>query len=262
MFFLILFTSQNFCYLVIAANNQGNLYANESSAPVIDGIIDGIEWNLGSPMSVILYDLDNQTTTLEIEIIALYSSDLKLYLAIIVPDDSASGDDNINIMFKTNELEPLITGGGIETFKFGNHHDIKSYFASGNLALDCYTSSLGFYWADDTPAGGTNDLVAAHGETGSHVVYEMAFPFDTGDSYGYDPQLAIGDTIEIFTLFVDDDSGIIYSQCRNVYADYDYNILVISSYTSPISIGMWIIFIELFSVTTMLFMFKKERKKG
>ncbi|MHA1244669.1 MAG: hypothetical protein ACTSP7_08885 [Candidatus Heimdallarchaeota archaeon] len=245
---------------IFAEMEKDTINAFESPAPVIDGIIDVNEWNLGMPVSILLYDLINQSNTLEIEIIALYSSSLKLYLAIIVPDVVASGDDNIAIVFKTNESEPLIKGGGVIPFTFGNHHDIKSYFVTGNLSLDCYTLDVGLNWASDTPVSGINDLTAAHVETGTHVTYEFAFPMDSGDIQGYDTQLAVGNGIEIFSLFIDDDSGTIYSQCRETDADFDYNILVIRPYSSPTPIKFGTIIVGFFSITIAILVTTRKRK--
>jgi len=260
IFCLFLLSSISIGLTVFAAVEEATITAYESPAPIIDGKFNIGEWNLAYPASVKLYDFYNQSRELNIEIMALFSADLILYIGVIVPDVSASGDDNIAIAFKTNEAEPLIKGGGVDPFTFGNHHDIKSYFPQGSLSIDGYTSDVGMNCASDIPASGVNDLTAAHNETGTYVTFEFAFPMDSGDTYGYDVQLAVGNEIEIFSWFVDDDTGKIYSQCRETDADYDYNVLYISAYTTPVSVPIVVIITGLISISATFLINKRKRR--
>ena len=264
--FLILFYCSFPFTKTQAAVNVGIVHSIESVKPIIDGVIDPVEWQNAIPIDVILYYWSDQSIQRNLTLLSMFDDNSTLYLAAIIPE---SGDttESFSVIFRINVTEPLIyykdfgayTSSDFDTkdfatssFKtsgyttddslqindvpaeqqfYGNGHDVKIIDPIFNTTSDRYTTTTGIVNSPrDTDVGGSNDGIAKGSYNSTHTIIEMAFPFDSGDRVGCDIELDYGESIE-FSLGMYSGDG--YLQGRSTDKDYDYCVLKIEKLLAP-----------------------------
>ena len=266
LIFLILF----YCFLPFtktqAPVNVGILHSIESVAPIIDGVIDPIEWQKAIPKDVTLYFWGDQSIQRNLTLLSMFDDDSTLYLGAIIPE---LGQDiqNLYIIFRINDSEPLIyykdygafssNGYDIKPFEtssfkrsdqtitdslqitdvpaeqpfYGSGHDVKNFYPLINATSDEYTIADIPYSIEDTDVGGSNDSICKCTSNSTHTIIEIAMPFDSGDRIGLDPELDYGESIEFVLLLYDGDG---YLQGRSTDKDYDYCVIEIEKLPAPV----------------------------
>jgi len=252
----LLFTS----IFVSAATNVGPLYTCAANPdPIVDGNIDKVvEWKVGKPINVKLFDLNDQSRSIVVEIMSVYGNDLLLYWAVTIPDSAITPEDFFFIVIRTHEANPIVEIPKPDG-KFGAEHDIKFMWLHNNMTMDAFTSGTGFTWKDDISNGGTEDCYGKAKNNKTHTTIEIRTVFNSGDTSGYDFNTYINGTIEIFLWFYDEDTGIDYTQIREVDVDWNYiEQMIRCTKVSPIPIN----FIFLGLITTAVFVLVKKRRKA
>ena len=246
--------------LVVAPVHVGTLYSCPADpVPTIDGVLDGIEWKEGVPLTVKLYNLDAQADTMDIEIMSLYDNDNRIYFGITYLDDKINPEDNFWMVFKSIEGDPLCFPPHNASGMYGLNHDMKFIHHYSNKTIDGYTMDTLYYnWLPDDPPGVDNGEGKCH-ENGTHVTIEMRFPFNSGDSLGADFALAVNASVEFFVGFHDEDKHIDFFQIREADNDFDYLKLQVSC-TAVVPVPVISILLGLMMTSVIAVLYKKKRK--
>jgi len=263
--FLILFYCSFPFTKTQAAVNVGIVHSIESVKPIIDGVIDPVEWQNAIPIDVTLYYWSDQSIQRDVTLLSMFDDNSTLYLGAIIPE-LGQIVQAFYIIFKINVSEPLIyykdfgayTSSDFDTKAFetssfktsdfttddsfqindvpseqyyvGSGHDVKSFDIIFNTTSDQYTIADVPNVIEDTDVGGSNDGICKCTSNSTHTVIEIAMPFDSGDRIGYDLELDYGESIEFALILYDGDS---YSQGRSTDKDYDYCVLKIEKLLAP-----------------------------
>jgi hypothetical protein len=190
--------------------------------PVVDGKI-AADWALGKPRDVTLFDLANQANTMKVQVMSLWGNDYLLYYGITFAEDIDNFDleDFMFLVFKTHEVNPIVEDP-VTDGKFGKENDVKHMWFT-NTTTDGYTTGVDFNWEDDpTNSGVENIWLGAVGNNGTHTMYEIAFPMDSGDANGFDLDANINGTAEFFIWYRDQSTGRDYTMIKQADADWDY----------------------------------------
>ncbi|MHA1738330.1 MAG: hypothetical protein ACTSWD_07060 [Candidatus Heimdallarchaeota archaeon] len=235
------------------------LYSCTTDDPNVDGVLGATEWLEGSPIAVTLYDLNNQTNQLDIEIMSVLGRDHILYFGITIPDTDVGREDYFFIVFDDAEGSPIVDDPKPDgAFSLG--HDTKSLLIGSNQSLDGFTSATQFDLKEDVINGGTENSNGKCHFNATHITMEIRTPLNTGDSLGYDINTAVNQSINIFLWYHDSKDGIDYSQIRE--ADYDYDVIKLTlSCTAPIPIPIQPLIIGLFGVTVFTLIIKKRKQR-
>jgi hypothetical protein len=190
--------------------------------PIVDGKIAS-DWALGKPQDVTLYDLANQANTMKVQVMSLWGNDYLLYYGITFAEDIDLFDleDFLFLVFKTHEVNPIVVDP-VTDGKFGKENDVKHMWFT-NFTTDGYTTGVDFNWVDDpTNSGVENIWNGAVGNNGTHTMFEIAFPMNSGDSNGFDLSASVNGTAEFFIWFRDQSTGRDYTMIKQADADWDY----------------------------------------
>jgi hypothetical protein len=250
----------------IAQVKVGDLYACLSPAPTIDGSLTStaIEWDKGVPIDVELFNIANQADRIKIQIMSMQDNDYRIFFGVTIPNQIIEGD-TLYLIFRDVEGQPLHQAPHDINGKFGKDHDVIAMFMHNNHTIDMFTDGIeahtaypGEYIAD-TDAGGTNDGIGKCHKNATHVTVETQKQFNTGDSLGFDFNLVVNGTIEMFIWFWDGDLGKHYTMIRETDGDYDYLLLHINcTATTPIPFG--IIMAGIFTTAVASVIIKRRRK--
>lgn len=235
----------------------------QATPPVIDGHHESWEWAPAVPESIKLYNLLDQTDTINITVMTLYTEEDNLIFGLKILDtDFGEADDQLAIVLQTNGLDPLVRKYD-EGWGYGKDQDIKYIYSHNNHSIDGVTKDIeGFNWDDDVSVSGTEDSDGKVHPTIDVDYYELEFPLDSGDTLGHDPALALNYDIAIFFLYKDDSAVATktYSQIREADGDYDFAALTISC-TSTTSIQLFPIIVGLITMTFAGVLYSKNKKK-
>jgi len=242
----------------VVGPSLGTLYCCPSADPVVDGKIDPAEWVEGVPRTEKLHNLLAESDTLEVEIQSVHGNDLLLYFGITYEDSSINPEDYFIIIFKTIEGDPLVLPPHDVGGSFGKEHDAKMIWLHNNDSMDAFTKDSGYVWTVDTDAGGTNDGIAKCQNNGTHTTIEMRYPFDSGDTAGFDFKLAVGNRIAIMLWLHDEDKHIDFCQVLETSNDYEWLDLYIGCTPAPIPIAF--VVLGLITTATVSLVVKRRRK--
>lgn len=246
--------------LVVAPVTVGTLYSCPADPiPVIDGTLGAIEWKEGVPLTVKLYNLNAQADTMEIEIMSLYDNDLRIYFGITYLDDSINPEDYLFLIFQDAEGTAICTPPHNASGGFNDNHDMKFMWLHNNHTVDHFTKGPGYNWADDVSNGGVDNGIGKCHENGTHITVEMRFPLNTVDSLGYDINLAINGSVNMFIGYHDEDKHIDWFQVRESDNDYDLIRLQVSC-TAASPVPVIYILLGLMVTSVVSFLYKKKRK--
>jgi len=182
--------------LVVAPITVGTLYSCPADPiPTIDGILGAIEWKEGVPFTFKLYNLANQADTMDMEIMALYDNDYRIYFGITYLDDKINLGDYLFLIFQDVEGTAICTPPHNAAGGFNDNHDMKFMWLHNNHSVDQFTKGPGYNWVDDYSNGGVDNGVGKCHENGTHITVEMRFPLNSGDALGYDIALAVNGSV-------------------------------------------------------------------
>ncbi len=235
------------------------------SCPSVDPSIDGYfytwaaEWIDGVPIDVTLYEINNQADKLEIQIMSIQGNDYYIYFGVTIPNTVIEGD-TLYLVFRDVEGQPLCVPPHKWDGNYGKDHDTIAMFMHNNHTIDMFTKDVIHYeYAADTDNGGTNDGMGKCHLNGTHVTVETSKAFNTGDTLGYDFNLVVNGSIEMFIWFYDGDLNKHYSMIREADNDYDYLTLKVQcTPAAPVPIGF--IIASIFVTATSAVIIKKRRK--
>lgn len=186
--------------LSTALNSSGLTYkinCYPSEAPKIDGNVNEEEWSGGRKEEIKLMDpwlVLPGGAYVEIDVLALYSSDSFLYLGVIV-HKWAGENCELQIYFHTNTDEDFL--GGFNPTEGNDAQVIDGY---ANCSFDCKNidPNSANNLMNDTILGGTNDTIGRCHFGDNIIMFELMIPFDSGDYMGGDMSIGIGDTINAY----------------------------------------------------------------
>ncbi len=242
-----------------AAVLNGEIMSYESTAPAIDGTLNSFEWSDGEPTTITLYELNNIADTLDIEIMSLYSVNEIIYFGVTIPDTNAT-NDYLLIAFRTNGSSPLILGSTPETMRFGNGNDMKIGFVHNNVTDDAYSLDYGPEIVFDTDEGGTNDIEGKCHTNATHVTFEWAIPFNSGDTNGRDFNIWIGIQMNCFIYYFEDENDKRYTQIRKSESDYDYSRVQLIGETPTASIKQIVTIFGTAGIGISVILLRKRKK--
>lgn len=205
------------------AINLGTAISPLGLDPTVDAKLETAEWINSSIYYYLLYNIDNQLDTIDLQFRTSYSA-TNLTLGITIYDDNPIASDVIVVFFKVNTSSDLLhINGGNPYFENGN--DAKVLYVNNNT-FDSHTSGSFFNAYFDTDnVGGTDDMFGKAAITpGVKVDFEMTMPLNTGDiPESADIALEAGDSVEIFFWYYV--KSVDYSGFRNTDLDYNSYIL-------------------------------------
>ncbi|HUT80277.1 MAG TPA: hypothetical protein VMZ29_03665 [Candidatus Bathyarchaeia archaeon] len=244
---------------VIAPTQVGTVFSCRSADPLIDGTIHQIpEWEKGKPINVKLYNLIDESDTLMVQIQSVYGEDNLIYFGIVIPHEALDPEDYFFIIFRQRDSTPFVNPPYNKDGSFGKEHDLKMMWLHNNHTTDGFTKDIGYTWADDVSNGGIDNGFGKCYDNRTHIQIEMKFPFNSGDSLGYDFNLYVNATIEMFLWFHDEKKGIDYTQIKETSNDFEYLLLDLSC-TGAIPLRLEFIFLGLISVSALSIIIKKRR---
>ena len=205
----------------------GTIHSIESVKPTIDGAINTAEWEEAIPLTVTLYDLTDQSNTIDISVYSLFDDSSMLYLGVVIPRDSQILNSFI-VLFKTNESEEIINFE-LAGPEFGDGHDLKNFDTDDNSTEDFYINDGGM--DEDRYSGGTDDGTGKYTNDTINCYVEIAIPFYTGDTIGCDLAIDYGDSVDCFFYVYRGSTD--FSQIRIDDDEADYCELVIEKLETP-----------------------------
>jgi hypothetical protein len=169
----------------------------------IDGVLSAGEWS-GAASQVI-----NVTTAAGSVPATLYvmNDNINLYIALKFPD-SAPHEGSLGIEFDNDN-----DGVAAEVGDDGIVYNVQFGFFDGYR-----TATL---FPEDTDGGGTKDGQGAFANDGTYSTYEIAHPFNSGDT-GHDIAAYPTQTVGFFIELVTFDSGTLYNSFYPGVFDYDH----------------------------------------
>jgi len=246
---------------VMGAVEVGILYSCPSPDPVIDGSFytSAAEWINGEPIDVTLYEINNQADKLEIQIMSVQGNDYFIYFGVTIPNTVIEGDA-LYLVFRDVEGQPIVVPPHKWDGNYGKDHDTIAMFMHNNKTTDMFTKdAIHYVYAADTDNGGTDDGDGKCHLNGTHVTVETKKAFNTGDTLGFDFNLVVNGTIQMFIWFYDGDLNKHYSMIRESDNDFDYLTLKVQcTPTAPIPFGA--IIAGIFVTATSAAIIKKRRK--
>ncbi|MHA1124728.1 MAG: hypothetical protein ACTSO7_03395 [Candidatus Heimdallarchaeota archaeon] len=213
---------------LIPVNGEGTqagiLYSIPSTTPIIDGVIDPVEWQNAQPLTVELQGmyLDKGDIKIDIVMHSLYDDTDTLYLAIKINENLILTNEFI-IFFQTNETFPLIQSISYPYVDRSAGNDVK-WFSILNSTSDMYTVVDGI--TTDNSNGGTQDFDAKCTYETGNINWEVAIPFNSTDTNGFDIDVNVGKNINFFLEYT---AFTTYSQFNIEYPNWDYCTLHIGS---------------------------------
>ncbi|MBN1328300.1 MAG: hypothetical protein JXA54_02390 [Candidatus Heimdallarchaeota archaeon] len=244
---------------VAAPIKIGTVFSCVSADPTIDGKIhQTTEWKEGKPIDVKLFNLADQTQTLGVQIQSVYGYDNLIYFGILIPKDSLNPEDYFFMVFRTHETNPLVNRPYNADGSFGAENDLKFMWLHNNHSMDGFTKGVSYTWADDVSNGGVDNGIGKCDFNGTYIHIEMRFPFNSGDALGYDFNLYVNATIEMFLWFHDEDTGIDYTQIMEDDNDFQYLMLDLSC-TGLSPLRLEFLFLGLLVVSAFSIIIKKRR---
>ena len=124
-------------FITDGAVNAGMLQSVWCEAPVIDGYLNETSWQSATKTNYTLYDYNNQSNTLTIEMRSMYSDNNFLYIGAEV-EETYSDSNGLILIFQVNESNELIADLD-PAIEFGDGHDAK-YVSTDGQRADGYTS--------------------------------------------------------------------------------------------------------------------------
>ncbi len=245
----------------MGAIEVGILYSCPSPDPVIDGwfYTSAAEWINGVTLDVTLYEINNQADKLDIQIMSVQGNDYYIYFGVTIPNTVIEGD-TLYLVFRDVEGQPLCVPPHNWDGNYGKDHDTIAMYMHNNHTIDMFTSdAIHYQYKADTDNGGTNDGIGKCHLNGTHVTVETKKAFNTGDTLGFDFNLVVNGTIQMFIWFYDGDLNKHYSMIRESDNDFDYLTLKVQcTPTAPIPYGA--IIAGIFVTATSAVIIKKRRK--
>ncbi|HUT81974.1 MAG TPA: hypothetical protein VMZ29_12300 [Candidatus Bathyarchaeia archaeon] len=239
----------------------GNLYSCPSPDPVIDGNLytSANEWLKGVPLTVTLFEINDQSDKLDIEIMSVQGNDLLIYFAVTIPNTILEMDI-LYLVFRDLEGQPICVPPHNVNGTYGKNHDVIAMYMHNNHSSDMFTNdALQHKYTADTDVGGVDNGIGKCHANGTHVTVETRKQFNTGDGLGHDFNLVVNGTIQMFIWFFDGDLGKNYCMIHEADNDYDYLTLHIQcTKASPISYGALIT--GIFITATGSVIIRKRRK--
>ncbi|MBK5113065.1 MAG: hypothetical protein KGD59_10960 [Candidatus Heimdallarchaeota archaeon] len=246
---------------VMGAVEVNILYSCPSPDPVIDGWFysSAAEWLLGESIDVTLYEINNQADKLDIQIMSVQGNDYFIYFGVTIPNTVIEGDI-LYLVFRDVEGQPICVPPHKWDGNYGKDHDVIAMYMHNNHTVDMFTKdAIHYVYGADTDNGGTNDGIGKCHLNGTHVTVETKKAFNTGDTLGFDFNLVVNGTIQMFIWFFDGDLSKQYSMIREADNDYDYLTLKVQcTPAAPVPFG--VIITGLFVTATIPFVIKKRRK--
>ncbi|HUU76910.1 MAG TPA: hypothetical protein VMX55_01105 [candidate division Zixibacteria bacterium] len=197
-------------------------------APTIDGKLLLEEWENSEKVTVTIYDVNDETKTIIFDIWSLYDeAEFNFYLGVEIK--SQISGFYFFIVFRTNESASLVDDSTYQELIFNAGHDMKLFSSFENDTIDGVTTNS-YAGKADISVGGSFDSYGRWSKTTTSLLCEMSLPMDTGDTEGCDPNLVVGDSIDIFFVFSEDllDLDNYYSQLKSTTGDYEYCTLKLS----------------------------------
>ena len=249
--FLLLFIFLNIIPIQItqSATLVDTLYSIPNTKPILDGVLTNAEWQDAKEIKITLYRTLNTSRTIDISLKSTYN----------ITEGTISFGAQYNgtefsalfFIFKTNTTDALIKKNTF--WEFGKNHDTKWFSRWSNDSYD--TFSDGFFLPIryyDEDLGGTNDTEGKCHMTSEQYSIELTTPLNSGDTLGYDFNLAENSEIEFTLVFWD--GRLTYSPARFEDNDFDYYILYVGK-ERPLGISTFFIigsFITSIAVITVL----------
>ena len=243
--------------LPVNGEKVGTLYSIPSTTPTIDGYIDPIEWQDAQTLSVELrgYFLGQGAYTKEILMYSIYDETDTFYLAIKISEIEILSNE-LMIFFQTNETYPLI-------------HDISNYYVNRSAGNDVKWVSLANHTSDmhtieggilnDGSNGGSEDFDANCTYEIGNIDWEIAIPFNSTDTNGYDINVGVGDEINFLLEY---EAYSTYAFYNIDYPDWDYCTLHIGSPpASPTNLFPFIVTLIGLFATSLVVIIKQNKKK-
>ncbi|MCK5183363.1 MAG: hypothetical protein KAQ95_03575 [Candidatus Heimdallarchaeota archaeon] len=251
---------------VIGPVEISKLYSCLSPAPTVDGSFysTAIEWDEGIPINVTLFNIDDQTDKLIIQIMAVQDNDYRIFFGVTIPNTIIE-DDRLYLVFRDVEGAPLHLPPHKLSGSYGNTHDVIAMYMHNNHSVDMFTNGSIQHTAfpneyiADTDAGGVENTLGKCYHDGSKVTVELRKPFDSGDTAGHDFNLVVNGSIDMFIWFWDGDLGKHYTMIREADNDYDFlKLLIHCTDISPVPVVYILLGLMVTSVASILY--KKKRK--
>lgn len=245
--------------LVSAPAVVGTLYCCTTTDPTVDGVLGVSEWKDGVPLGVTLFDLTNQGNKLDIEIMSVLGRDNYLYFGVTIPDTVIDGEEYFYIVFDDAEGTPIVAEPNPEG-KFGAYHDMKVMWVHNNHSTDAFTTGVGFEWKDDVSNSGIENTLGKCFHNGTHLTIELRTPINSGDTAGYDFNVAINSSINIFLWYHNPSAAadIDYTQIREADNNYDViKLLIQCTGVSPLPIEF--VIMGILGVAVFTIIYKKRR---
>lgn len=246
---------------ILGAVEVDILYSCPSTDPSVDGYFYtwAAEWIEGESIDVTLFEINNQADKLEIQIMSVQGYDNIIYFGVTIPNTVIEGDI-LYLVFRDVEGQPICVPPHKWDGNYGKDHDVIAMYMHNNHTIDMFTKdTIHYVYAADTDNGGTNDGQGKCHLNGTHVTVETLKAFNTGDTPGYDFNLVVNGSIEMFIWFYDGDLGKHYSMIREADNDYDYLTLKVQcTPAAPVPVG--VIITGIFVTATSAVIIKKRRK--
>jgi len=240
-----------------AATQKGILYSYNENDALYDGILESSIWNPTRAIDITLYNIDDQSITMNISILSIFNIvNGSLSFGISIPD-TTHGFDIFVLCFKVNPVEPLTIFDS--QWGHGIGHDLKIISCYDGLTADGITHEHAFNGRSDVVVAGTEDTYSNGVWDGSQYVIELHTFLDSGDTNGADYSLAENSQIDFFCVYLEETSGYTYTQVREDDGDYDYCTLNVGS--SVLS-GPSLLFIISGLITTLFVISSITKKKN
>ncbi|NHJ05608.1 MAG: hypothetical protein EAX90_12350 [Candidatus Heimdallarchaeota archaeon] len=246
--------------IIKSATMVSTINSYPALAPTIDGKLPTEEWENSEKVAVTLYEINDETDTIILDIWSLYDeAELSFYLGIEIK--SQISDFYFFIVFRTNESASIVDDSTYQELIFNAGHDIKVIDSFENDTLDGVTAN-DYIGRPDTSVGGSFDSYGRWSKTTTSLICEMSLPMDTGDIEGGDPNLVVGDSIEVFFVFSEDlwDFENYYSQLKTTTGDYEYCTLKLSK-TAKATLTINIVIISIGVLVIIRRTLKKKANK-
>ncbi len=187
-------------------------------APVIDGVIGGIEW---VDAAVVTYSITGRTVT-----VYVMNDNRWLYLAVQLADSTpAALNDVLTVLFDNDH-----DGIGPE-----DGDDAVSLQASASVLSDLYYVTGAGFVEDATGGGGVDGSGRASGNSGTNF-FELRHPLDDADD-AHDFSLASGASVGFALIYMDEGLDVGSSHSLADYASWPH--IVIAGPEVPVVLTAW-----------------------
>jgi hypothetical protein len=223
-----------------------SMYTDEEME--IDGVLEEHEYDKNLVTNYTLYDYADQNNQKEITLYSVYDEE-NVYIGMSVED--TIGYKEFWIILRVNEAINNFYNHTTGHFTLGN--DIKAV-SSSNSSNDMFTQT---FYESDVNNGGINNTEGKSRVTETGYIFEIKFPLDSGDTYGYDVSLEKNDEIEFFLYYYSFDE---FTQAKTTDDSEDYGTLYLAPPSPNISsYPALLIIVSILGVSAILVL--KHRRK-